>query len=55
MEVIEDLVTDPELMDVSHFYAERKWLVEDGKERRLVDEPWTGDMWWDIEVSFPIG
>jgi hypothetical protein len=51
MDLFEELVTDPSLMQHSHFHATRKFVVVNGKATRMRDEPWTADEWWDIEVG----
>jgi hypothetical protein len=49
---IQESVTDPSLMPYSHFHASQKYLQQGNHSVRLVDEPWTGDTWYKIEVSF---
>jgi hypothetical protein len=50
MDFIEQLVTDESLMQHSHFYATRKHIIRGDREYRMLDEPWTGNTWYHIEV-----
>jgi hypothetical protein len=47
---MEDCLADPSLMAESVFHPIRKFLVKDGVEDRIIDEPCTADIWWQIEV-----
>jgi hypothetical protein len=53
VEYFEDLITDPSLMPYSDFHSARKYLVNGTTHKRLVDEPFTANEWWDIEASNP--
>jgi hypothetical protein len=50
MRFVEDCLTDPTLMTHSHFHPERKWLHAGFTRERMIDEPWTADVWWEIMV-----
>jgi hypothetical protein len=51
LEFIRESVTDSSLMPYSHFHASRKYIRRGSQMVRLIDEPWTGDTWYEIEVS----
>lgn len=51
MEFIEELVTDPSLMEESHFHSVMKWLHNGDSVVRVIDEPWTADTWQEIDAS----
>jgi hypothetical protein len=53
MDFIRGLIADESLMKHSHFYATQKFLRRGSSEVRMVDEPWTGNTWYTIEVSNP--
>ncbi|KAJ7718510.1 hypothetical protein B0H14DRAFT_3170816 [Mycena olivaceomarginata] len=50
---IVDLLSDPTLADKIHWYPVQKFLVKDGIEVRLFDEPYTGNKWWKIQEILP--
>ncbi|KAJ7715914.1 hypothetical protein DFH07DRAFT_785532 [Mycena maculata] len=50
---IVDLLSDPTLADDIHWYPVQKFLVKDGIEVRLFDEPYTGNKWWKIQDILP--
>jgi hypothetical protein len=53
MDYLQDLVRDPSLNSVSHWYAVKKWLkCPNAVDRRMWDEPWTSDDWWEYQVIF---
>jgi hypothetical protein len=54
MEFVEYCLTDPTLMKHSHFHPEQKWLHTGPTQERMIDEPWTADVWWSIMVSEPL-
>jgi hypothetical protein len=51
MEYVEELLVDSILVQQSQFYPVKKWLHHNGKVTRLYDEPWTGERWWNNQVS----
>jgi hypothetical protein len=50
LDFIGDLVTDALLAQYSHYHAVLKYLCRNGKEIQMIDEPWTGDTWYEVEV-----
>jgi hypothetical protein len=50
MKHAEELISDPSLMEFSHFHAEKKFLQKGEQLIPMWDEPWTGQDWFDIEV-----
>ncbi|KAJ7800250.1 hypothetical protein B0H14DRAFT_2529625 [Mycena olivaceomarginata] len=50
---IVDLLSDPTLADKIHWYPVQKFLVKDGIEVRLFDEPYTGNKSWKIQEILP--
>lgn len=46
-----ELASDPTLVGDIVWYPSRKYLVVDGTRQRLRDEPYTGDHWWEMQVS----
>ncbi|KAJ6474374.1 hypothetical protein C8R45DRAFT_1063502 [Mycena sanguinolenta] len=52
-EWIVELATDPTLVNNIVWYPSRKYLVVDGVRRRLRDEPYTADYWWEIQSKLP--
>nr|GAT50600.1 predicted protein [Mycena chlorophos] len=47
-----ELVTDPSLANDIVWYPHRKYLVIDGFRKRLRDEFYTADHWWEMQVHF---
>ncbi|KAJ7603016.1 hypothetical protein FB45DRAFT_1014955 [Roridomyces roridus] len=52
-EWIVELVTDPSLANDIVWYPCRKYLVVDGNRQRMRDEPWTADLWWELQNELP--
>jgi hypothetical protein len=44
------LVTDSSLCDRIAWYPVRKYLHENGRVTRLIDEPYTANKWWEVQV-----
>lgn len=51
VEVALDLVANPAFSKFMHYVPERLWTTEDCRSR-VYDNPWTGDWWWRIQVSW---
>lgn len=50
MECIRDLIQNPLFKD-QMAYAPEKVYRDAGGKTRVYDEMWTGDWWWEIQVS----
>ncbi|KAJ7201091.1 hypothetical protein GGX14DRAFT_659051 [Mycena pura] len=48
-----DLLSDPTLADDIHWFPEQNFLVENGVETRLYDEPYTANKWARIQDTLP--
>jgi hypothetical protein len=44
------LIGNPAFKDIIAYMPEQVFSDSDGKER-VYDEMWTGDWWWDVQVS----
>jgi hypothetical protein len=51
LDFVYELIADPSLSPFSHFHAVCKHLFNAGHKIWMVDEPWTGNTWYDVEVS----
>jgi len=51
---VNDLLNDPLLAPHFVWDAERLFKYSTNKQEwiRFIDEPWTADRWWDIQVCF---
>lgn len=47
-----DLLTKHGLSHKMHWDAERNFKYDGEVYTRFYDEPWTGDAWWDKQVSY---
>lgn len=47
-----ELLEDPGLISQFHWHAERHYKYNGSKFERFIDEPWTADTWWQIQVQF---
>jgi hypothetical protein len=50
VDCIRELMGNPEFEDVVAYAPERVFADDEGKTRRF-DETWTGDWWWEMQVS----
>lgn len=50
IECIRDMIGNPAFRDHMRFEPERAYEDQDGKSR-VYDEMWTGDWWWETQVS----
>lgn len=50
VECIKELIGNPAFCNQMHFEPERVYEDEEGKSR-VFDEMWTGDWWWETQVS----
>lgn len=50
VECLRELIGNPAFRDQMRFAPERAYEDKDGKSR-LYDETWTGDWWWETQVS----
>ncbi|EDQ99267.1 uncharacterized protein LACBIDRAFT_335192 [Laccaria bicolor S238N-H82] len=46
-----ELLEDPGLISQFHWHAERHYKFNGSKFERFIDEPWTADTWWQIQVQ----
>lgn len=52
IECIQELISNPTYKDHMAYTPERAYDHIDGtSESRIWDEMWTGDWWWNIQVS----
>jgi hypothetical protein len=49
VECVRELIGNPEFRDAMAFAPERHYSDENGKNR-IIDEMWTADWWWKIQV-----
>ncbi|KAJ7582127.1 hypothetical protein C8J56DRAFT_1015707 [Mycena floridula] len=54
VEVIKELVGNPMFKDVIR-YAPEKLYEDKSGEKRVIDEMWTADWWWEIQKRLPEG
>lgn len=47
---LESILEDPDLAPLISWYPVQKFLVVDGNEMRLYDEPNSGTTWWNAQV-----
>lgn len=50
LECIQELINNPQFRDVMQ-YAPLRHFVDQLGQTRVVDEMWTADWWWDMQVS----
>ena len=50
VECVEELIGNPALRDMMAYVPERAYTDAKG-ESRIYDEMWTGDWWWETQVS----
>ena len=50
MECVRELIGNPLFAKMLAYAPERVYRDREGKERHI-DEIWTADWWWDIQVS----
>ena len=50
VECVEELIRNPALRDVMAYVPERVYVDAKG-ENQIYDEMWTGDWWWETQVS----
>lgn len=53
VECIREILGNPLFRDCTRYAPERLYTKQDGGER-VVDECWTGDWWWDVQVCSPV-
>ncbi len=51
VECIRELIGKSALQDVMGYAPEQVFSDEEGA-KRIYDEMWTGDWWWDVQVSY---
>ena len=47
-----ELLANPGLISQFHWHAEHHYKYDGSKFERLIDEPWTADAWWRIQVGY---
>ena len=47
-----ELLADPGLISQFHWHAEHHYKYDGSKFERFIDEPWTADAWWRIQVGY---
>ena len=45
-----ELLMDPSIVHQFHWNAEKHFKYNGDKFERFVDEPWTADSWWELQV-----
>ena len=45
-----ELLTDPNIVRQFHWDAEQRFKYNGDKFERFIDEPWTADAWWELQV-----
>jgi hypothetical protein len=50
VECVRELIGNPAFKDYMSYVPEKAYSSEDGTVR-IYDKMWTGDWWWDIQVS----
>ena len=53
VECIHELIGNPAFRNQMRFAPERAYEDPEGKNR-IFDEMWTGDWWWNLQVSYQI-
>jgi hypothetical protein len=53
VECIRELIGNPAFRNQMRFAPERAYEDPEGKNR-IFDEMWTGDWWWNLQVSYKI-
>ena len=51
VECVKELIGNPAFRDMMAYAPERVYLDDRGKER-VIDEMWTADWWWQMQVSW---
>ena len=51
VECIRELIGNPAFREKMRYAPEKVYEDSEGKSR-VFDETWTGDWWWDLQVSF---
>lgn len=46
------IMANPQLVSQFHWNAQHNYKYTGGSFERFIDEPWTADGWWDLQVSF---
>ncbi|KAF7302767.1 hypothetical protein HMN09_00911800 [Mycena chlorophos] len=46
-----DIIRDPQLADFLVWDPERDYVLKDGEYVRFLTEPWTANLWWDIQTN----
>lgn len=49
---VAELLGNPVFRDFVRFAPEQLFADEDGEDR-MIDESWTADWWWDVQVTLP--
>lgn len=50
IECIRELIGNPLFRDVIHYAPEKLYVDAEGHQR-MYGEAWTGDWWWNLQVS----
>ena len=45
-----ELLMDPKIMQQFHWNAEKHFKYDGDKFEHFIDEPWTADAWWELQV-----
>lgn len=53
VECVKELMGNPAFRDKLRYSPQRAYEDDEGKTR-MFDEMWTGDWWWDLQVSFAL-
>ena len=53
VECVRELIGNPTFKDLLAYAPEQAFCDQEGKVR-IFDEMWTGDWWWDLQVSITI-
>ncbi|KAI6116503.1 hypothetical protein F5141DRAFT_1187665 [Pisolithus sp. B1] len=54
VECVEELISNPAFQDVMAYVPEHAYADAKG-EKRIYDEMWTGEWWWDVQMKLPKG
>jgi len=48
-----ELLGDKDILPHFRWDAQRKYQFNGDTFERIIDEPWTADAWWDVQVYTP--
>jgi hypothetical protein len=49
-----ELLMDPNIVHQFHWYAEKHFKYSGDGFERFIDEPWTADAWWELQVRVTV-